>query len=131
MNQGMKDMNRPPTGPGMAQMFQQQQQNFPKPVETRTQRQEMRGPNIDPGLFNGTPLATNHPSNVPIQPQQVPYNNIYNSPPIDEDDRFSIASSDSSLSSLDTHKKVTVKRAAPAKRGGGGKQNGGIELNIS
>lgn len=131
MNQGMKDMNRPPTGPGMAQMFQQQQQNFPKPVETRTQRQEMRGPNIDPGLFNGTPLATNHPSNVPIQPQQVPYNNMYNSPPIDEDDRFSIASSDSSLSSLDTHKKVTVKRAAPAKRGGGGKQNGGIELNIS
>ena len=138
MSQGMKEMNRAPTGAGMAQMYQQQnqqqnQQNFPKPVETRSQRQEMRGPNIDPGLFNGTPLATNHPSNV-MQPR--PQTSVYDNQPIEEDDRFSIASSDSSLSSLGTHKKVTVKRAVPIKRGArGGKQNGGggggLELNIS
>ncbi len=135
MSQGMKDMNKPPSGSGMAQMYQQQQMNqqqgpngFPKPMETRTrQRQEMQGPTIDPNLFNGTPLASNHPGTVPMQPMPVPQQAYFQSPPIQEDDRFSIASSDSSLSSVESVKKVTLKRTAGKKGKNGG---GGLELNI-
>jgi hypothetical protein len=132
MSQGMKDMNKPPSGPQMANMFQQQQQqqnSFPKPMETRqVGRQEMRGPTIDPGLFNGTPLASNHPSSgvqKPMNPQQPP-NLFYDNSPIKEDDRFSIASSDSSLSeisNLSDVKSVTVKKNKNGKAGG-------LELNI-
>jgi len=138
MSQGMKDM-KPPSGPQMANMFQNQQnpqqmgQNgFPKPMDTRPPgRQEMRGPNIDPGLFNGTPLATNHPSaNIqkPMNPQPPP-NLFYDNSPIKEDDRFSIASSDSSLSeisNLSEVKSVTVRKNKNGKNGKGG----GLELNI-
>lgn len=131
MSQGMKEMNRPPTGPAMAQMYQNQGQNqnsFPKPMDTRTQRQEMQGPTIDPNLFNGTPLASNHPSNAPMRPIPIPQQQAYfQSPPIQEDDRYSIASSDSSLSSVSSkNKRVTLKRV-PAKKG----KNTGLELNIS
>jgi hypothetical protein len=138
MSQGMKEMNVPPSGANMAQMFQQQQmqqQKFPQPMETRGARQEMRGPNIDQNLFNGTPLASNHPTVVPQRPPMAPTappvaSNYYNNtPPIDDDDRFSIASSDSSLSSIqsESFKSVTVKKA-PGKKGKGG---GGLELNIN
>jgi hypothetical protein len=138
MSQGMKEMNKPPTGPAMANMFQQQQQqkSFPKPMDTRTTKQEMTGPTIDSNLFNGTPLASNHPSlptfqkpqpmprEPPIQQQQAP-TPFYDNSPIDDDDRFSVASSDSSLSSVST-RNVTVKKNA-SKRG---KNGGGLELNI-
>ena len=133
MSQGMKDMNKPPTGSSMANMFQQKQQNFPKPMDTRTTKQEMTGPTIDSNLFNGTPLASNHPS-LPtfqkpikqpgIQQQQAP-KPFYDNSPIDDDDRFSVASSDSSLSSVST-RNVTIKKDA-SKRG---KNGGGLELNI-
>jgi len=158
MSQGMKDMSKPPTGAQMANMYQQQQapppttnfvqnpqqqqQNamrdhmqqrqasFPKPMETRGQRQEMKGPSIDQNLFNGTPLASNHPSvssfQQPIAPIPPPSNVFYdNSPTIDEDDRFSVASSDSSLSSVSV-KNVTIKKNTKKGKGGGG-----LELNIS
>jgi hypothetical protein len=135
MSQGMKEMNKPPTGQGMANMFQQQK-GFPKPVDTRTTKQEMTGPTIDSNLFNGTPLASNHPSlptfqkpqpmprEPPIQQQQAP-KPFYDNSPIDDDDRFSVASSDSSLSSVST-RNVTVKKR-PTKVG---KSGGGLELNI-
>jgi len=125
MSQGMKEM-KPPTGQGMAQMYQQQN-TFPKPMDTRTGRQEMQGPHIDRDLFNGTPLASNHPSNAPIKPIPVPQQVYYQSPPINDDDRYSIASSDSSLSSIESVKRVTVKKST-TKRGKGG--GGGLELNI-
>ena len=120
MSQGMKDQ-KPPTGQNMAQMYQQrQQESFPKPMDTRTGRQEMQGPRIDRDLFNGTPLATNHPSNV--QQSSMP---VYQqSSAIQEDDRYSIASSDSSLSSIESVKNVKVVK----KRGKG--SGGGLELNI-
>jgi len=120
MSQGMKDQ-KPPTGQNMAQMYQQkQQESFPKPMDTRTGRQEMQGPRIDRDLFNGTPLATNHPSN--IQQSSMP---VYQqSSAIQEDDRYSIASSDSSLSSIESVKNVKVVK----KRGKG--SGGGLELNI-
>ena len=126
MSQGMKESTKPPTGQGMAQMYQQQA-SFPKPMDTRTGRQEMQGPHIDRDLFNGTPLASNHPSNVPIKPIPVPQQVYYQSPPINDDDRYSIASSDSSLSSIGSAKRVTVKKAV-TKRGKA--VGGGLELNI-
>jgi hypothetical protein len=158
MSQGLKDISKPPTGAQMANMYQQQQapppttnfvqnpqqmqQNamrdhmqqrqasFPKPMETRGMRQEMKGPSIDQNLFNGTPLASNHPVvtsfEQPIQPIPPPQKVFYdNSPTIDEDDRFSIASSDSSLSSVSI-KNVTIKKNTKK-----GKGSGGLELNIS
>jgi hypothetical protein len=125
LNQGMKEASKPPNFktpggvPGGAP---------PPPMETRGGRKEMRGPSMDPNLFNGTPLATNHPNQVNAMPKPpIPsvYQNYYEENPIDEDDRFSIASSsDSSLSSVYTKtfsgKKVTKN-----------KKNGGLELNIS
>jgi hypothetical protein len=173
MSQGMKEMNKPPSGQQMAQMYQQQQQApqgpvdmrnhldlrqaaFPKPVDTRAGgRQEMRGPLIDQNLFNGTPLGSTHPNNAsfqqPLSSMNIP-NNVPQSQPqmvannmpgppqgyyddIQEDDRFSIASSDSSLTSMnsDSFKSISVKRVS--KKGGkvGGKKSGsdGFELNIS
>jgi len=141
MSQGMKDQ-KPPTGQGMAQMYQQQQNTFPKPMDTRTGRQEMQGPHIDRELFNGTPLATNHPTSVgvaPIRPIPVPQQAYYQSPPINDEDRYSIASSDSSLDSVESVK--IVKRPSPVTRPGsvtikknatkrGKNGGGGLELNI-
>jgi len=122
---------------------------FPKPMETRAGgRQEMKGPSIDQNLFNGTPLSSTHPNNgsfqqpispmnipQPIQQQQVL---AQNGPPqgyyddIQEEDRFSVASSDSSLTSMnsDSFKSISVKKVS--KKGGkGGKKSDGFELNIS
>jgi hypothetical protein len=142
MSEGMKEMNKPPSGPAMANMFQQQnnlrdhmqqrQASFPQPMETRGARQEMKGPNIDQNLFNGTPLASNHPSvstfQQPVQQPVKPFKNVpvYDNSPIEDDDRFSVASSDSSLSSIHSQsiKNVSVKRSNK-------KGSKGLELNIS
>jgi len=136
-------------------MYQQQQQQsvqnnlrthiqstFPQPMETRTMgRQEMKGPSIDHNLFNGTPLATNHPNTVPMKPIPMPNNNVQQQqqrPPgyyddINEDDRFSIASSDSSLTTINSDvKSVTVRKAVVSnKNSKKGNKSGGFELNIS
>jgi hypothetical protein len=131
MSQGMKEMSRPPSFKPTVQ-----QNSFPAPMETRGIRKEMQSQNIDPGLFNNTPLATNYPSrpiqpmanpNMQFKPPQVVY---YNESVNDDDDRYSIASSDSSLSSVSigsTIKTVSVRKAAPGKKG----KNVGLELNIN
>jgi len=118
----MKDMSQQQNPPQQKQ--QPVQSNFPKPMETRGIRKEMRGPNIDPGLFAGNGLPDKYkPSGMgsvnsyPPAPYPVDYPM---QPEIEEDDRFSVASSDSSLSS------VSVKRVNIAKKG-----KGGVELNIS
>ena len=121
MSEGMKEMNKPPN---FRQQGQGQPQNsFPKPMETRGIRREMKGPSIDPGLFNQN---VNFP-----QQQQFPQSQqiYYDSNPIEEDDRFSVASSDSSLSSVSTVVKSVKNVSITKKKGKGGK--GGIELNIS
>ena len=107
MNDGMKEMNKPPN-------FKQNPyipQGPPKAMDTRGDRKEMRGPSIDTNLFSGTPLASNYPQ-APLPQEYVNYN------PIDEDDRFSVASSDSSLSSVSV-KKINTKKGSQ-----------GVELNI-
>ena len=121
MSQGMKEMSRPPN---------QQQPNFPPPMETRGIRKEMRGPTIDASLFNGTPLANNYPAPPPPQPQMRPQPMYYDENPINDDDRFSIASSSdgSSISSVSLGSTVKTLNI-----GGGGKKkgkSGGLELNI-
>ena len=126
MSQGMKEMSRPPSfKPNNAPP------SFPAPMETRGVRREMPSTGIDPNLFNNTPLASNHPSARPMQPMVNPNANFkpppvyYNESVMDDDDRYSIASSDSSLSSVSigsTVKTVSVKK-------GKGK-NVGLELNI-
>ena len=95
---------------------QQQQSGPPQSMETREIRKEMRGPTIDNNLFAGTPLMSNYPK----PPAPVTYYQPEN--PMDDDDRFSMTSSDSSLSSEESVKKVIYK----------GKKNksGGFELNI-
>jgi len=153
MSQGMKEAARPPPPQGMRQPGGQP--NFPPPMETRGIRKEMRGPTLDQNLFSGTPLASNYPQppvppnfsmNRGVQQQNFsqggtynPAGSGYNAPqgggayyeenPINDDDRFSIASSDTSLSSVSlgsTVKQVNIKRGG-GKKGGGG---GGFELNI-
>jgi len=125
MNQGMKDMSQ--QQPNKVPL----QSNFPKPMETRGIRKEMNGPSIDPGLFSGTTLPSkfapgsgpNGPvNNYPQPPPPPDYQEFYGRP-IEEDDRFSVASSDSSLSSVSV-KKINIKK-------GKGKNQGGFELNIS
>jgi hypothetical protein len=121
MSQGMKEMARPPNfkQPQPQQQQQPQQQGFPQPVQTRGIRQEMASNMIDPNLFKGTPLASNHPSSTF---QQKP---VYYQESIDDDDRYSIASSDSSLSSVSIES--TIKNVNVVKKGKG---KGGLELNI-
>jgi hypothetical protein len=126
MSQGMKDMSKPP-GP-------QQPQKFPEPMETRGIRKEMRGPNIDHSLFNNTPMASNYPSppgqaftmksqvNGPGYKQNYKQN-YYEENPINDDDRFSIASSDES--SISTVSLGSTVKTIKTKKGGGG-----LELNI-
>lgn len=120
MNQGMKEMNKPP--------FQAQKPNFPPPMETRDIRKEMKGPTIDQNLFSGTPFA----SNYPVPPIPHPHVNVqqgryYDENPINDDDRFSIASSDdSSLSSVSLGSTVKTFNVSSKK-----KKNVGVELNIS
>jgi len=109
MSQGMKEMGKMNQSGGPP----------PPPVETRGIRKEMKGPNIDSNLFAGTPLMSNYPK----PPAPVEYVNEY---PINEDDRFSVASSDSSLSSsVVSVKKISTKRGGNVK-----KNNNGFELNI-
>ena len=119
MNQGMKEMAKPPNF--------SQPSTLQKPMETRGIRKEMKGPSIDTSLFAGTPVMNNFPKPpLPNDNVQQEYNSRQQSyyqdaHPIDEDDRFSIASSDSSMSS------VSVKRISLR----GKKQQQGLELNIS
>ena len=122
MNTGMKEMNKPPNF---------KQQGPPGPMETRGLRKEMRGPTLDQNLFSGTPLMTKPQwspeqtiNQYPQAPMPVEY---YESAPIEEDDRFSVASSDSSLSSnssVESIKKINIKKVI-------GKKKQGFELNIS
>uniref|UniRef100_A0A6C0I7S9 Uncharacterized protein n=1 Tax=viral metagenome TaxID=1070528 RepID=A0A6C0I7S9_9ZZZZ len=112
MSQGMKEMSNPKNVV---------QSNFPKPVETRGVRKEMNGPSIDPNLFAGTSLQTKGDlGNVVQYPKPPEPVQMFNQQ-IDDDDRFSIASSDSSLSSVVSVKKINVK----------GSKKQGLELNIS
>jgi len=111
-----------------------QRPNFPPPMETRDIRKEMKGPSIDHNLFNGTPLASNYPQppppmNRPTQPMSKqsppppPPPVYYEDSPINDEDRFSIASSsdDSSMSSVSLGSTVkTIKKQT----------NKGVELNI-
>ena len=139
MNQGMKEAAKPPNFKNPAQQVPTGAP--PPPMETRGIRKEMRGPNMDPGLFNGTPLATNHPNQVNILPKppipsvypngpmnmsRADIRSYYEDNPIDEDDRFSIASSsDSSMSSHPPPRKTIV-----TKKVNRNAKNGGLELNI-
>jgi hypothetical protein len=130
MNQGMKEMSIPPG----AQQNQQNQQNFPPPMETRGIRKEMRGPNIDPRLFNNTPLASNYPAPPPPMtrngvPPPPPRPVYYDENPINDDDRFSIASSDdSSVSTVSLGSTVKTLNVGMGKKKNA--RNGGLELNI-
>jgi hypothetical protein len=114
LSQSMKQQSVPPnfkqTGNGGGP---------PPAMDTRGDRKEMRGPSMDPNLFKGTPLATNHPNQVNVMPRPPMPEKRYSDPIIDDDDRFSIASSDSSLSS------VSVKSVKLNKN-----KKGGFELNI-
>jgi hypothetical protein len=113
LSQGMKEMSKPP--PPQAKP-QTQPRGPPQAVDTRSGgRKEMNGPNIDQSLFNGTPLMTNYPK--PPVPGFTGYHQDQQS---DDEDRFSIASSDSSLSTVSSKKskKINIKKK-------------GIELNIS
>jgi hypothetical protein len=92
----------------------------------------MKGPTIDPSLFVNTPMMSNYPRppvvpGVPGPPRMPGFQgqpeNMYGYEDNNEEDRFSIASSDSSLSSAST---VSVKKKVVKGRG-----NGGIELNIN
>ena len=126
----------------------QQNSQIPQPIDTRGVRKEMRGPSIDKNLFANTPLVNNYPkppgpvtySNDRYPNDRHPndrYPNVEN--PIDEDDRFSVASSDSSLSSDSSNssnssissvpsvKKVRIVNKKGNKKNQGG---GGFELNI-
>ena len=115
MSQGMKEMGKPPNFSAKTQPVSSFQ-GPPKPVDTRGARKEMNGPSIDASLFNGTPLMHNYPK----PPQPVPHQ-VYKNDSDDDDDRYSIASSDSTLSSIQSIKTKNVKF----------NKKGGIELNIS
>jgi hypothetical protein len=129
MNQGMKEMSRPPN-----QQQAAQQQKFPQPVDTRDVRKEMRGPTIDQNLFARTPLATNYPAPPGFAPpgfqSQQNQKNYYDESPINDDDRYSIASSsDSSVSTVSLGSTVRTLNINNKKSKGKGK-GGGLELNI-
>jgi len=132
MNESMKQNNAyQPNNPQQ----QPQRPNFPPPMETRDIRKEMRGPSIDHSLFSGTPLASNYPQppppmNRPMQPMNrqpqsmnSPPPMYYEDNPINDDDRFSVASSSdgSSISTVSLGSTVkTIKKQT----------NKGVELNI-
>ena len=128
MSQGMKDQSKPPVMGGF-------KDSFPKAVDTREVRREMKGPSIDTNLFNGTPLATNYPSPPPPNGafSSSDLRKFYEENPIQEDDLYSVASSDSSLSSVSIGSTIkTVNMKKNTKKGKNGKNGkNGIELNIS
>ena len=114
LSQGMKDSSKPPNF---------KQNPFPAPVDTREIRKEMKGPSIDPNLFANTPLATNYPkANQPVNQE---LRKMYESSQFD-DDNFSIASSDSSLSSVSVGSNIKSIKSIQTKNG---KKKPGIELN--
>jgi hypothetical protein len=115
LNSSMNQMNQVKSTNQINQM--NQPQGPPKPVETRGIRKEMKGPNIDNNLFNGTPLMSNYPK--PPEPVDFFNSNVNQN----EDDRFSVASSDSSLSSISMDKKIKNNKKAT--------KGGGFELNIN
>ena len=126
MSSGMKEMGKPPN-------FKTQQQGPPGPMETRGIRKEMRGPSLDQSLFSGTHLMNKNNSQFgpnssvnqyPPVPPPGDFTNYYEENPVEDDDRFSIASSDSSLSSSSS---IPVKKINISKN----KKNQGLELNIS
>ena len=122
MNQGMKDMAKPPN--------QQKPPDFAPPMETRGMRKEMRGPTIDQNLFSGTPLTSNYPAPPgfapPGFPNQQNQKKYYDDSPINDDDRFSIASSsDTSVSTVSLGS--TVRTLNINKKNKGKK---GVELTI-
>jgi hypothetical protein len=122
LNNSMNQMNQVRSTNQINQM--NQPQGPPKPMETRGIRKEMKGPNIDQNLFAGTPLMSNYPK--PPDPVDFFNPNVNQN----EDDRFSIASSDSSLSSISMDKKINVpfkKNNKKVTKSGGG----GFELNIN
>ena len=121
LNNSMKQMNQVKSTNQINQM--NQQQGPPKPMETRGIRKEMKGPNIDNNLFNGTPLMSNYPK--PPEPVDFFGPNVSQS---NEDDRFSVASSDSSLSSISMDKKINFTTKKTNKKVTKG---GGFELNIN
>ena len=128
LSQGMKDMNK--MGPQQQQQQQQGPPKMPPPMETRGIRKEMRGPNLDQNLFNGTPLASNYPQ-PPMPPMPPPpvfrnQRQFYDENPINDSDRFSIASSDDSDSASDVSLGSTIKTIKTTKKSG----KGGFELNI-
>ena len=125
MNQGMKEMNqmKPNTAPQM-------RPGPPQPVETRGIRKEMRGPSIDPQLYTNNPnqYQNQFPNNNINQYPIPPMPQTYYQESMQDDDRVSIASSDSSLSSVSVSpRNISVNKAKPGKKG----KVGGIELNIS
>jgi len=125
MSQGMKEMNKPPPAQGMPQ----QPPKFPAPMDTRGMRKEMRGPMLDQNLFNGTPLATNYPSPPQQQQNYVDQRNYYEDNPINDEDRFSIASSDdSSISTVSLGSTVKTLNVGTKKMT---KKSNGVELNIN
>jgi hypothetical protein len=100
----------------------------PPPQETRNGRQEMKGPSIDPRLFSGTTLNNYPMPPAPIDSYETAMDRRYNDQQFNDEDRFSVASTDSSLSSLSDKptRTVKVKAVKNAKSKGGG-----IELNIN
>ena len=119
MSQMSKDQSKPPN------FNTDKSGNLPKPVDTRGVRKEMRGPSLDPNLFSGTPLATNYPK----PPGKGTFSSadlrqFYEENPVKEDDIYSVASSDSSLSSVSLGSTI---KTINKKKG----KNGGVELNIS
>jgi hypothetical protein len=133
MNQGMKDMARPPFQKPQNQS--QQPPVFAPPMETRGIRKEMRGPTLDQNLFSGTPLTTNYPAPPGFAPPGFPpqqnQKNYYDDSPINDDDRYSIASSsDTSVSTVSlgsTVRTLNINKNVNKKTN---KKSGGVELNI-
>ena len=119
LSQSMKEASKPP-------VFKQNgtPSSFPAPIDTREIRKEMKGPSIDPSLFANTPLASNYPK--ASQPVSQDLKKMYEESQFD-DDNYSIASSDSSLSSVSVGSNVKSIKT----KGKKGKKNSGIELNIA
>lgn len=134
LSQSMKEMNKQPSTTNGGSKPPQP----PPPMETRTQRREMNGPSIDPGLFSGTPLMTNYPKppNPQMYTQPTRNANPYEDSQYEDEDRFSIASSSElSMGSSDSDfsveipksKKFSIQRKPNKFKKGG---NNGLELNI-
>jgi hypothetical protein len=118
MSQGMKEMANQKS-PFPEVYIPNNQQGIPKSVDTRGPRKEMKGPSIDSSLFGNV-------NNYPMPPAPVDYS-------FPDDDRFSVASSESSNSSSVSHDSIITKKKnynnTTAKRVIG--KSKGFELNIT